>query len=420
MGLLHGGGPACSSAGKITPPLGLRMPRDATLSLSRRQKPHSSVTTHASAGGASTLQKLARVFREKAAEDAGRMFKGAKKSRERLGVVNEILTYWRLEDADATLEDLEDALISSDFGPQTAFKIVDAVREQVRSGALRTPEDIKAALRDSVLSLVARPSGGSSELAFAPGSDAAGVASDAETGGDAAASDGAAATGTPGTPGGGPTVYLIVGVNGGGKTTTIGKLAHRFTSRGARVLLAAGDTFRAAAGEQLRLWSQRSGAEVEAASAGARPDAVLFRAAQRAQREAFDLLLCDSSGRLHTDPGLMAELAKCRRSLASALPGAPHEVLLVLDGTTGVNMLAQAREFGASVGVTGLVLTKLDGTSRGGAVVSVIDQLGVPIKLVGVGEGLEDLQFFDPAAFVDALFPREGEGEEPQGGGGEA
>ncbi|KFM26772.1 Signal recognition particle receptor FtsY [Auxenochlorella protothecoides] len=349
--------------------------------------------THASAGGASTLQKLARVFREKAAEDAGRMFKGAKKSRERLGVVNEILTYWRLEDADATLEDLEDALISSDFGPQTAFKIVDAVREQVRSGALRTPEDIKAALRDSVLSLVARPSGGSSELAFAPGSDAAG---------------------------GGPTVYLIVGVNGGGKTTTIGKLAHRFTSRGARVLLAAGDTFRAAAGEQLRLWSQRSGAEVEAASAGARPDAVLFRAAQRAQREAFDLLLCDSSGRLHTDPGLMAELAKCRRSLASALPGAPHEVLLVLDGTTGVNMLAQAREFGASVGVTGLVLTKLDGTSRGGAVVSVIDQLGVPIKLVGVGEGLEDLQFFDPAAFVDALFPREREGEEPQGGGGEA
>lgn len=318
---------------------------------------------------------MVRVLKEKAAGDLERMSAGTAKARERLGVVEELFAYWRLEDADAELEELEEALIMSDFGPRTALAVVDAIRDRARSGELRTGQQIRDALRASIRELLRRR-GGDAGLALGGGEVS------------------------------GPAVLLIVGVNGGGKTTTIGKLAHKFRQEGAKVLLAAGDTYRAAASEQLEVWGQRAGAEVVTAqSANQRPDMVLYQAVERASREGYDLLLCDTSGRLHTNWNLMDELAKCRRSVAKALPGAPHEVLLVLDGTTGLNMLNQAKEFNDSVGLTGIILTKLDGTARGGAVVSVVDELGVPVKFVGVGEGLEDLEPFDPDVFVDALFP---------------
>lgn len=212
-----------------------------------------------------------------------------------------------------------------------------------------------------------------------------------------------------------PAVVMVVGVNGGGKTTTIGKLAARLKGGGAAVALAAGDTFRAAAAEQLAGWADRAGVRMADSGDAQRPDAVLFKAAQWAAAAAgrgegegrVDVLLCDTSGRLHTNDGLMAELAKCGRSLGKALPGAPHETILVLDGTTGLNMLVQAREFNAAVKLSGLVVTKLDGSAKGGAVVGVVSELGIPVKFVGVGEQVDDLQPFDAVAFVDALFPEE-------------
>jgi fused signal recognition particle receptor len=260
----------------------------------------------------------------------------------------------------------------SDFGPKTSFKIVDAIREQVRAGELTTGAQIRAALKASIVALL-RARGGATDLVL----------------GDAK-----------------PAVLLIVGVNGGGKTTTVGKLANNFVAGGAAVILAAGDTYRAAAAEQLGEWASRSGAElVRAEGPKTRPDTVLYQAVDRAVRGGADVVLCDTSGRLHTNADLMDELAKCKRSVGKACGGAPHETLLVLDGTTGLNMVNQAREFNEAVALTGLVLTKLDGSARGGAVVSVVDELGVPVKFVGVGEAIEDLQAFDPESFVEALFP---------------
>jgi fused signal recognition particle receptor len=263
----------------------------------------------------------------------------------------------------------------SDFGPRTSFKIVDEIREKVRNGELKTGEEIRSALKASILHVL-KERGGSTELRL----------------GDAQ-----------------PAVILIIGVNGGGKTTTIGKLAHRFAQEGATVLLAAGDTFRAAAAEQLEEWARRANAEmVRADNEKTRPDTVLYKAVDRAVAVGADIVICDTSGRLHTNWNLMDELAKCKRSISKRVAQAPQEVLLILDGTTGLNMLNQAKEFNAAVGLTGIILTKLDGTARGGAVVSVVDELGVPVKYVGVGESIDDLQPFDPVSFVDALFPAVG------------
>ena len=262
----------------------------------------------------------------------------------------------------------------ADFGPRTALKIVDEIREEVRDGKLKTGEDIRSALKASIMHVL-RERGGSTDLV---------LQDDVK-----------------------PAVLLVVGVNGGGKTTTIGKIAHKFGQQGASVVLAAGDTFRAAAAEQLEEWARRSGAEiVRAQHENSRPDTVLYQAVDKAVTGGADVVLCDTSGRLHTNYSLMDELTKCKKSVSKRLPGAPHEVLLVLDGTTGLNMLNQAKEFNESVGLTGIILTKLDGTARGGAVVSVVDELGVPVKFVGVGEGIDDLQPFDPESFVDALFPQ--------------
>ncbi|KAL3154037.1 hypothetical protein ABBQ32_013586 [Trebouxia sp. C0010 RCD-2024] len=324
------------------------------------------------AAGTGLIQKLGRVLKEKAQGDLDRVFKGTSKTRQKLGVIEELFTYWSLEDADDTLEELEEALIAADFGPRTSLKVVDKIRSKLEDGKLQNGAQIRSQLKQSILELL-QTRGGNTDLQLG------------ETQ---------------------PSVILVVGVNGGGKTTTIGKLAHKFNSEGAKVLLAAGDTFRAAAAEQLQLWAGRSGVAVHAATREkARPDNVLYEAVNKAIKEEYEIVVCDTSGRLHTNVQLMEELAKCKRAIGKRLAGAPHETLLVLDGTTGLNMLSQARQFNKTVKLTGIVLTKLDGTARGGAVVSVVDELGLPVKFVGVGETVEDLQPFSAEGFVDALFP---------------
>jgi fused signal recognition particle receptor len=210
-----------------------------------------------------------------------------------------------------------------------------------------------------------------------------------------------------------PFVILVVGVNGSGKTTTIGKLARRLSDEGRKVVLAAGDTFRAAAIEQLEVWGERDGVPVIAQAAGADPAAVIFDAMQSAQARGADVLIADTAGRLHTQSNLMEELRKVKRVLGRLDPEAPHEVLLVLDAGQGQNALAQARQFNEAMGVTGLVLTKLDGTAKGGIVFAIADGLGIPVRYVGIGESAEDFDVFDPVSFVDAVLS-------PARAGGEA
>jgi len=350
-------------AAKATPLRGSAHTRSARLVCNAEEK----------GGGNKFLAKLGRVIKEKAKADIDRIFKGTSKTREGLAVVDELLTYWKLDESDNLLENLEEALIAADFGPGSSMKIVDSIRERVESGELKTGDDMKNALKDSLKKLL-KARGGNSALNLV----------------DEA-----------------PNVIMIVGVNGGGKTTTIGKLAKKFTDEGAKVVVAAGDTFRAAAGEQLQEWADRSGAEMAPYEKNMKPSAVLYKAVEYASSNEVkaDILIADTSGRLHTNINLMNELVKSKEAITKKMPTAPHEVLLVLDGTTGLNMLNQAREFNRQLTLTGLILTKLDGTSRGGCVVSVVDELGLPIKFVGVGEAMEDLQPFNADVFIDSLFP---------------
>ena len=270
----------------------------------------------------------------------------------------------------ATWESLEEALIRADVGVNTTNALLAELRAKVETKNIKGGDDVLEALRASIRELL--ETGGSRTLHF----------------------DGRA---------GSPDVWLFVGVNGVGKTTTIGKLARRQTAAGRSVLLAAGDTFRAAAADQLALWAERTGAEIARGAEGADPSAIVFDAVQRAAARGNDLVLADTAGRLHTKVNLVEELKKIRR-VADRDPGNVTEVLLVLDATTGQNGLAQAREFANAVDVTGIVLTKLDGTAKGGIVIAVQRELFVPVKLVGLGEGPDDLVDFDPDAFVDALF----------------
>eukprot|EP01025_Chloroclados_australasicus_P055482 TRINITY_DN6721_c0_g1_i4.p1 TRINITY_DN6721_c0_g1~~TRINITY_DN6721_c0_g1_i4.p1 ORF type:complete len:384 (+),score=44.35 TRINITY_DN6721_c0_g1_i4:69-1154(+) len=318
------------------------------------------------------LTKIGKVVQSKVQSDFQRVFQGTAKSRERLGVVDELVAYWTLENAEDSLEELEDILISADFGPKTAIQVVDVLREEIANGQLKTGADLKQSLRTTLIQLLKGKC----------------KATNLELGKTR------------------PSVVLIVGVNGAGKTTTIGKLSHMFVQEGAKVMVAAGDTFRAAAKEQLSIWADRSGATVAPFEEGSRPEKVIGDAVKHAvANENVDILICDTSGRLHTNYDLMDELAACKQQIQAHLKGAPHEVLLVLDSTTGLNMLNQVREFNETVGVSGLVLTKLDGTSKGGAIVSIMDELRIPVKFVGVGEKLEDLQPFQVEAFVDGLLP---------------
>lgn len=263
---------------------------------------------------------------------------------------------------DERFEALEEALIAADVGVQTATSVVEDLRGSGASEEHALRDQLRAALLARVRTDTAIRSGD-----------------------------------------GGPLVILMVGVNGSGKTTTIGKLAARYAREGKKVMLGAGDTFRAGAIEQLQVWGERAGVPVIAQAEGADPAAVLYDTLQAGQARGMDVIICDTAGRLQAHGGLMDELAKVVRVMGKAMPGAPHEVLLVLDATIGQNALSQARTFKEVVGATGVVLTKLDGTARGGVVVAVGEQMGLPVKLVGLGEGIEDLRDFDPVAFVDAL-----------------
>lgn len=267
---------------------------------------------------------------------------------------------------DAFFERLEEALVLSDVGPELAAQIVGELRRRALAG-LHRPEDLRRALRAILLDLLGPPE----PLHLDPA----------------------------------PAVVLILGVNGSGKTTTVGKLAHRLAGEGRRVLVAAADTFRAAAIDQLEIWAQRAGVPVVRHRPGSDPAAVVHDALAALQARHRDVLLVDTAGRLHTKTNLMEELRKIRRVVDRQLPGGTVESLLVLDATTGQNALAQARLFKEAVDLTGIVLTKLDSTAKGGVVLSIRRDLGVPVKLVGTGEGIGDLGPFDPEAFVDALLP---------------
>ena len=261
----------------------------------------------------------------------------------------------------------------ADIGVKTATKLLESAREKVKRKELSDPDRLKAALREEIARILALDG-----------------------------ADGAAAPLRVGAAR--PWVIMVVGVNGSGKTTTIGKLAAKLKGAGHSVLLGAGDTFRAAAGEQLEVWAERVGAPVVRGKEGSDPASVCFEAVQRGVAEKVDVVLCDTAGRLHTKLPLMEELKKVKRVIAKAAEGAPHEVLLVLDATNGQNAIAQARQFNESLGVSGIALTKLDGTAKGGVVIGICDELRIPVRYVGVGETVADLRPFAPKEFVEALF----------------
>ena len=278
-----------------------------------------------------------------------------------------------------TWEDLEEALIRADVGVGATDALLDDLRSRVKSGEIGSPDALVDALKADLVAMLTTNSSG-----------LAGIGTNRPI----------AAEGEPARA---VDVWLFVGVNGVGKTTTVGKVATRLTRSGTQVLLAAGDTFRAAAGEQLSLWAERSGADIVRGSEGGDPSSVVFDAVQRAASKGYPLVLADTAGRLHNKVNLIEELKKIRR-VSDRAPGHVAEVLLVLDATTGQNGLAQAKVFLDAVDVSGVVLTKLDGTAKGGIVVAIQRELGLPVKLVGLGEGADDLIDFDPQAFVDALF----------------
>ena len=267
---------------------------------------------------------------------------------------------------DEFYDGLEEALILADIGAEAAVDTVAQLRKRVSERLLTRSEEVKDALRDILRSKL-------------------------EVGDSALVLEGK------------PAVVLVIGVNGVGKTTSIGKLAKQLKSQGKKVLLCAGDTFRAAAADQLEIWSQRAGVDIVRQNEGADPGAVLFDALQAAKARGTDVVLCDTAGRLHNKQNLMNELAKLRKIIDRECPDSSCETLLVLDATTGQNGLIQARTFKETAGLTGIILTKLDGTAKGGIVIAIAQELGVPVKFVGVGEGIDDLKPFDPAEFVQGM-----------------
>ena len=267
-------------------------------------------------------------------------------------------------------ESLEETLISADVGVKTSTRISETLRERVKNERLGNPDDIRDALREEMATILSKAAGDREFLSSVNG---------------------------------GPGVVLVVGVNGGGKTTSIGKMAHAYCSEGQSVVLAAADTFRAAAIEQLEVWGERSGAHVVAHQQGSDPGAVAFDALSSAKNRKADLVLVDTAGRLHTKYNLMQELQKIKRVVSRFDPSAPHEVVLVLDAVIGQNAVAQARQFIESAGVTAIFLAKLDGSAKGGVVLSICDELGIPIRFIGTGEGPDDMAPFDAEEFVSAL-----------------
>ncbi|MDP2673569.1 MAG: signal recognition particle-docking protein FtsY [Dehalococcoidia bacterium] len=290
---------------------------------------------------------------------------------------------------DELWEELEETLIAADTGVQTTAKVLDGLRERVKSEGIRDPEQAQEALKAELLAAL----------------EVHGAAKGQLWGGDGGwAQQAGAQQAAPLHGVAKPAIILVVGVNGTGKTTSIGKLAHAYREAGQKVLLAAADTFRAAAIDQLKQWGELAGVDVIAHQQGADPGAVVFDAIQAAEARGADLLIIDTAGRLHTKFHLMEELRKVNRIIERKDPTAPHEVLLVLDATSGQNALHQAKYFTEAVGVTGILLAKLDGTAKGGVIFAVCDQLGVPVRFIGTGEKASDLAAFEPKQFVDALF----------------
>ena len=284
------------------------------------------------------------------------------------GQVNDVIKSFRKVDEDL-LEELEELMICADMGAETAENIVEQLREKIREEKLTDAEEVKTALKEILQGLV----GEGEPLRF-------------ETT---------------------PSVLLVIGVNGVGKTTSIGKIAAHLKGEGKRVLVAAADTFRAAAIDQLAVWCDRAGVELIRQSEGSDPAAVVFDAAAAAKKRGADVLIIDTAGRLHNKKNLMDELAKIDRVIDRELPGVSRETLLVLDSTTGQNAVMQAKEFMNAASITGLILTKLDGTAKGGAIFSIKNMLGIPVKFIGVGEKMDDMQPFDAEMFVNALFDGE-------------
>lgn len=303
-----------------------------------------------------------------------RMRTGLSKTKSTLvGRIDELLQNSKAIDEEL-LEELEEVLVSADFGMKTTTDLMQSLEKRISRGEAKNPEALRNLLKDEILQrlkLEAEP------LNIDQAS---------------------------------PFVLMVVGVNGVGKTTTIGKIAHQFVSQGKTVLLGAGDTFRAAAAEQLTIWGERAGVDVIRQESGSDPAAVAYDAVKAAIARKVDVLILDTAGRLHTKVNLMEELKKIRRVLDRELPGAPHETLLVVDATTGQNALVQARLFQQTVAISGLALTKLDGTARGGMLVAIGHELGLPVRYIGIGEGLDDLRPFDPGLFVEALFESRQEG----------
>ncbi len=292
---------------------------------------------------------------------------GLKKTKDKLvGGLRAIMPFGRNLDDDL-IEQMEEYLFTADIGPKTVKKIMDAVRLAYKERRIKTTDECFAFLKQFLKQMLA---GDGKGLRRAPS---------------------------------GPTVIMVAGVNGSGKTTSIAKLTNRLKKDGS-VLLAASDTFRAAAVDQLALWSERLGVKIIRQATGSDPAAVAYDAAEAAVARSVDFLVVDTAGRLHTQENLMKELEKIKRVIQKKIPDAPHETLLVLDGTTGQNAINQALEFGKILNITGIFLTKLDGTAKGGAVIGIRDQVDIPIKFIGVGEKAEDIEDFDPEAFVEALF----------------
>ncbi len=275
---------------------------------------------------------------------------------------------------DALLEEIEEILLTGDVGVATTSAIVERVKERVKRERYEDSDELFRLLREEIASLFS---------------------------GEKVATDGVAIEIPEADK---PHVIMIVGVNGVGKTTTIGKLAYNYRSAGKRVIIGAADTFRAAANEQLEIWARRAGVEIVAQRHGSDPASVAYDTLKAAIARGTDVVIVDTAGRLHTKSNLMEELKKIRRVMGKLMPDAPHEVLLVLDATTGQNAIQQALQFRKAVDVNGLVVTKLDGTAKGGVVIGISNELGVPVKYIGVGEQIDDLQVFDKDAFVDALF----------------
>lgn len=292
---------------------------------------------------------------------------GLKKTRDSISTkIDEVLVSFGVID-DELFEELEEILITSDVGVESSMKIIENLKEKVKKNKLTQPQKVKDLLKEELSEIL---SDNNSEINISTT----------------------------------PSVIMVIGVNGVGKTTSIGKMAYQYKKQGKKVLVAAADTFRAAAIDQLEIWANRAGVDIIKHDEGADPAAVIYDAAQAAKARNVDVLICDTAGRLHNKKNLMEELKKITRVLERELPNVSKETLLVLDATTGQNAVSQAKTFKETAGITGIILTKLDGTAKGGIVISVKAELDVPVKLIGVGEKMEDLQPFDAKDFVNALF----------------